>query len=69
MTPYSFSDYANNYNITSNGSTNNNFTGVDRAVRPVVSLKPGTKYRYGDGSKNNPYIIEWFEYYLKNMLK
>ena len=27
-------------------------------VRPVVSLKPGTTYRYGDGSKDNPYIIE-----------
>ena len=58
MTPYSFSDYANNYNITNQGILNNNYTGVTWAVRPVVSLKPGTKYRYGDGSKNNPYIVE-----------
>ena len=28
------------------------------AVRPVISLKPGTIYTSGDGSKDNPYIIE-----------
>ncbi len=27
-------------------------------VRPVISLKPGTEYIDGDGSKNNPYIID-----------
>lgn len=26
-------------------------------VRPVVSLKPGTLYSSGDGSKDNPYIV------------
>ena len=27
-------------------------------VRPAISLKPGTNYTGGDGSKNNPYIVE-----------
>ena len=27
-------------------------------VRPVISLKPGTVYIGGDGSKNSPYIVE-----------
>ena len=27
-------------------------------IRPVVSLKPGIIYTGGDGSKNNPYIVE-----------
>ncbi len=26
-------------------------------VRPVISLKPGTEYIDGDGSRNNPYIV------------
>ena len=29
-----------------------------RGARPVISLKPGTEYASGDGSKNNPYIVE-----------
>ena len=36
-----------NINASSNGG-----------VRPVVSLKPGTLYISGNGSKNNPYIVE-----------
>ena len=27
-------------------------------VRPAVSLKPGTEYKDGDGSMNNPYIVD-----------
>ena len=27
-------------------------------VRPVISIKPNTIYSSGDGSKENPYIIE-----------
>ena len=26
-------------------------------VRPVISLKPEIAYSSGDGSKNNPYIV------------
>lgn len=41
-------------NISSVELRNNNMAGV----RPVISLKPGTEYTSGDGSKNNPYIID-----------
>lgn len=30
----------------------------NKAVRPVVSLKPGTEYVSGDGSKDDPYIVD-----------
>ena len=30
----------------------------NEGVRPAISLKPGTVYHSGDGSKNNPYIVE-----------
>ena len=58
MTPQFF-----NYNRavmykSSAGGVDNGSTEGTSGVRPVISLKPGTKYRYGDGSKNNPYIIE-----------
>ena len=29
----------------------------EKGVRPVISLKPGTEYVDGDGSRNNPYIV------------
>jgi hypothetical protein len=34
------------------------WTSYYEGVRPIISLKPGTKYRLGNGSKNNPYIVE-----------
>ncbi|MBQ3298263.1 MAG: hypothetical protein IJG97_05675 [Bacilli bacterium] len=44
--------------VSSSGSNTNNGVSSDGAgVRPVVSLKPGTLYTSGDGSKNNPYIV------------
>ncbi|MBQ6538761.1 MAG: hypothetical protein IJL76_00595 [Bacilli bacterium] len=33
-------------------------TGWELGVRPVISLKPGTEYISGTGSKDNPYIVE-----------
>ena len=33
-------------------------TDCEKAIRPVVSLNPFTEYIDGDGSLNNPYIIE-----------
>ena len=36
----------------------NGYVQYEHNVRPVVSLKPGTKYISGDGSKDNPYIIK-----------
>ena len=53
-----------NYNYThvkytnSNGGLSTQSVFAAYGVRPVVSLKPGTEYVDGDGSKNNPYIVD-----------
>ena len=31
---------------------------VSQGVRPAISLKPGTVYISGDGSRDNPYVVE-----------
>ncbi len=36
----------------------NGYVQYQHNVRPAVSLKPGTKFVSGDGSKDNPYIIK-----------
>ena len=41
-----------------NGGIAYDFANKELDVRPVVALKPGTMYRFGDGSRNNPYIVE-----------
>ncbi|MBQ3307277.1 MAG: hypothetical protein IJG68_03680 [Bacilli bacterium] len=46
-----------NFNGNINGDNINNVN-YSNGVRPVISLKPGTNYIFGDGSKNNPYIVE-----------
>ncbi len=44
--------------VSSSGYVNPGPTTIGyNGVRPVVSLKPGTKYSSGDGSRNNPYVI------------
>ena len=38
--------------------TSSRGTTEESGVRPVISLKPGTKYSSGDGSMANPYVIK-----------
>ena len=45
-------------NITNAGSSNNPIISSSYGVRPVVSLKPGTEYSSGDGSCDNPYVVD-----------
>ena len=47
-----------NFLVSSNGSIS--YTGViyNYGVRPVINLKSDILYKGGDGTKNNPYIIE-----------
>ena len=66
MSPgYYYRNGAAAYTVGPTGSTTNLYsvgeTGI--YVRPVVSLKPKTRYASGDGSKNNPYIIDYNTYY------
>ena len=44
--------------VTTSGGTDGHPVYYSISSRPVVSLKSGTKYTSGDGSMNNPYIIE-----------
>ncbi|MBR2678848.1 MAG: hypothetical protein IKE63_05475 [Bacilli bacterium] len=61
ISPNSFSSYYTNpyvRSVSSVGKISNNNVYSFSGVRPVVSLRPGTLYTSGDGSKNNPYIVE-----------
>ena len=46
------------WGVASSGDLNNNVVNNTNGVRPAVSLIPGTVYSDGDGSKNNPYVVE-----------
>lgn len=48
----SFGKMTSSINITANNG-----------IRPSISLKLGTRYNAGDGSKDNPYIIDLKDYY------
>ena len=46
-----------------NGALNDSDLSGIQGIRPVISLKQNTLYSSGDGSKNNPYIIDLTNYY------
>ena len=59
MSPYLFFyNYACNYAVQSSGSISYNYVDFAFGVRPVISLKSGTKYTSGTGEYANPYIVE-----------
>jgi Zn-finger protein len=41
------------------GLKNSSTMNYSQPVRPVISLKPGSTFSTGDGSKSNPYVIDW----------
>ena len=43
--------------ISSIGNISTGTTSSSLGVRPVISLKAGTEYSFGDGSKDNPYVV------------
>ena len=59
---YLFNNYINggfhNCYVKSSGSLDKSRVTSSFGLRPAISLKPGTVYTSGDGSKNNPYIVE-----------
>ena len=58
MTPYDYSTKIYVW-MTQNGGTLYGMYGADSwYVRPVISLKKGTVYLSGDGSRNNPYVFD-----------
>lgn len=59
-TPYSFSQasWPFNTNITNTGELDNRAILYTNGLRPAISLAPEATYRVGDGTMNNPYIVE-----------
>ncbi|MBQ3435472.1 MAG: BspA family leucine-rich repeat surface protein, partial [Bacilli bacterium] len=58
LSPDIINNYTSFYSISSAGGFSNGVPNYSQGVRPVISLKPGTKYTTGNGSMNNPYVIE-----------
>ncbi|MBR2678760.1 MAG: hypothetical protein IKE63_05025 [Bacilli bacterium] len=59
ISPSSFyNDNALERSVKTTGIVTNYIINSTYGVRPAISLKPGTLYTSGDGSKNNPYIVE-----------
>ena len=55
--PYNFGAYSvGKWSVNTSGNMNIH-EGYADGVRPAISLKPGTTYSTGDGSKANPYIV------------
>ncbi len=48
----------NGYNINSQGQFTYGYFGRSNGVRPAISLIPGIEYSSGDGSMENPYVID-----------
>ena len=60
MSPAGFSDsYSNAWGVSATGEIVNLDVGSAlRAVRPVLILNAGTQISDGDGTKNNPFVVE-----------
>ena len=59
MSPFSFYyNYANGFYVISYGNLKNTVVGNTYIVRPSVSLAPGTKTTEGNGTVDDPYIVE-----------
>ena len=61
LTPVDFniSSSARNIELYSSGSTNTNSVVTEGGLRPVISLKSPVLVEFGDGTKTNPYIINY----------
>ena len=64
LSPYSIGRGTDSRIISNNGSITTSFQmDTSYGVRPVISLKPKTRFASGNGSTDNPYIIDYNEYY------
>lgn len=57
-TPLYFSSFAAIRSFDENGVGKDTAVSYGLGVRPTISLKPKTKYISGDGSMENPYIVD-----------
>lgn len=59
MSPASFTETsAYIYSVSSDGSIVENLSSMGMGIRPYITLKGDLTYSIGDGSRNNPYVIE-----------
>ena len=58
--------YNSAYGVISYGYITANPVSNSLKLRPVISLKQKTKYNSGNGSENEPYIIDLYNYYEVN---
>ena len=64
LSPDSFQPHTSNFSrVNTNGTITRYATTVPYYVLPAISLKANTKYSSGDGSKENPYIVDLNNYY------
>ena len=62
MTPLRLhGDYQSMLSASSAGRVGTSITDYAIGVRPVISIKAKKKYTTGDGTKENPYVIEGIE--------
>lgn len=57
-TPYGISNSVDISYVTEDGDISNASVNTLKGVRPVITLKGTLRYTTGDGSMNNPYVIE-----------
>ncbi len=50
--------HASNLYFDARGDVNIDVSGSGKGLRPVISLKAGTTCVSGDGSMDNPYVVE-----------
>ena len=62
LSPNSIGTAFNGWSVSSSGYMSYSYGTNSSGIRPVVSLKPGTMYTKGDGSKANPYVIREYIY-------
>ena len=65
MTPRNFSGHSTSmtYLDKDDGFVSQKFVSNESGLRPVISLKPGIKHISGNGSKDEPYTIDYTKYY------
>lgn len=61
ISPSPFITSTGDYWINNDGSAGSGNLGTARGVRPSISLIAGTRYSRGNGSKNNPYVVDMSE--------
>jgi hypothetical protein len=59
LEPNRYNDYyAGGFGVNYGGNLGQSYVISSYGVRPMISLKPGTRFTSGDGSANTPYVIE-----------